>query len=159
MKETYERSMRLFELMDKIRRSWCEFAPRPELTKAQFGTLLVIQSGSMVQSHPVKDDPFEPMTFSELSAIMEQSMPAVSQRISKLETLGYVRRIPDEKDRRTIWIQLTSSGKELLDSCRQSMEEYLEYIRMQMGDEDAETMFRILEKLSVIMEQTNKKRG
>lgn len=98
-------------------------------------------------------DPFEPMTLSVLASLMGHSMPAVCQRISKLETMGYVRRFPDEKDRRTVWIQLTEAGDELLKTSYHSMVAKLDAIMEKMGEEDTRTMFRVLDKLASIMEQ------
>ena len=96
MEEKQLRSMQLFRLMDRMRRSWTVFTPKPEISKSQFGTLLALRHGG---KRPCEDkecrnrDPFEPMTLSELAKIMNQSMPALSQRISKLEGMGYVQRM------------------------------------------------------------------
>ena len=100
MEEKQLRSMQLFRLMDRMRRAWTVFTPKPEISKSQFGTLLALRHGG---KRPCEDkecrnrDPFEPMTLSELAKIMNQSMPALSQRISKLEGMGYVQRMPTRR--------------------------------------------------------------
>ena len=48
-------------------------------------------------------------------------MPAVSQRVTKLEALGYVERRPDQRDRRTVWIGLTDQGLATLEDTRKTM--------------------------------------
>lgn len=154
-----ERCMQLFRLMDRTRRAWAEFTPKPEVSKSQFGTLLALRHGRKRGSEKQGEhDPFEPMTLSVLAAIMEQSMPAVSQRISKLEAAGYVSRTPDEKDKRTIWIQLTPSGMELLQSSYQNMVSKIGDIMEKMGPDDSETLIRVLDKLAGIIEESVKEK-
>lgn len=154
-----ERCMKLFRLMDRTRRAWADFTPKPEVSKSQFGTLLALRHGGKCPSERKGErDPFEPMTLSVLAGIMEQSMPAVSQRISKLEAAGYVSRTPDEKDKRTIWIQLTPSGVELLQSSYQDMVREIGSILEKMGQEDSETLIRVLEKLAGVIEESVKEK-
>ena len=113
--------MQMFRTMDRMRRAWMAVTPKPEISKSQFGTLMVLCHGGRDPMNHQPHDPFEPMTLSVLASLMGHSMPAVCQRISKLETMGYVRRFPDEKDRRTVWIQLTEGGDELLKTSYHSM--------------------------------------
>ena len=147
--------MQLFRLMDRMRRAWTVFTPKPEISKSQFGTLLALRHGG---KRPCEDkecrnrDPFEPMTLSELAKIMNQSMPALSQRISKLEGMGYVQRMPDQKDRRTTWIRLTPSGSQLLSSSFENLVSKMNYIMEQLGEEDTRLTFRVLEQLAQILE-------
>lgn len=153
MQQEEERSMQMFRTMDRMRRAWMAVTPKPEISKSQFGTLMVLCHGGRDPMNHQPHDPFEPMTLSVLASLMGHSMPAVCQRISKLETMGYVRRFPDEKDRRTVWIQLTEGGDELLKTSYHSMVAKLDAIMEKMGEEDTRTMFRVLDKLASIMEQ------
>ena len=153
MQQEEERSMQMFRTMDRMRRAWMAVTPKPEIRKSQFGTLMVLCHGGRDPMNHQPHDPFEPMTLSVLASLMGHSMPAVCQRISKLETMGYVRRFPDEKDRRTVWIQLTEAGDELLKTSYHSMVAKLDAIMEKMGEEDTRTMFRVLDKLASIMEQ------
>lgn len=153
MQQEEERSMQMFRTMDRMRRAWMAVTPKPEISKSQFGTLMVLCHGGRDPMNHQPHDPFEPMTLSVLASLMGHSMPAVCQRISKLETMGYVRRFPDEKDRRTVWIQLTEAGDELLKTSYHSMVAKLDAIMEKMGEEDTRTMFRVLDKLASIMEQ------
>ena len=43
MEEKQLRSMQLFRLMDRMRRAWTVFTPKPEISKSQFGTLLALR--------------------------------------------------------------------------------------------------------------------
>lgn len=149
MDKELSRSMQMFRVMDRVRRAWMEITPMQQMSKSQFNTLMALRHGGAEQQKLN-----QPMTLSALSSKLGQSMPAVSQRISKLEAAGYVRRSPDPRDKRTTWICLTDAGDRLLkDSCAQMVQK-LEAIMEQMGQEDTETMFRVLDKLAGIMEQS-----
>ena len=115
MEQEQSRSMRMFQIMDRLRRAWSEFHPSTDLNKSQLGTLLILRHGTAKPCAPAQQTQHKPMTMSELAARMGQSMPAVSQRISKLEAMGYVRRQSDPRDRRTTWIHLTDAGIEQLE--------------------------------------------
>lgn len=151
--QEHNRAMRMFKAMDRMRKAWGSLAPS-QISKSQMGTLLTLRHGGTDPMKETDRDPFEQMTLSELAAVMGQSMPAVSQRISKLEQMGYVQRIPDEKDKRTTWIRLTESGVDLMERACQGMVKRLDTIMNQLGEEDTDTMFRVLDKLAEIMEQS-----
>lgn len=151
--QEHNRAMRMFKAMDRMRKAWGSLAPIADQQIPDGNSAYPPSWGT----DPMKEtdrDPFEPMTLSELAAVMGQSMPAVSQRISKLEQMGYVQRIPDEKDKRTTWIRLTESGVDLMERACQGMVKRLDTIMNQLGEEDTETMFRVLDRLAEIMEQS-----
>lgn len=157
MEQELSRSIRMFQLMDRMRRAWMEFTPESQLNKSQLGTLMALRRGTMPpcpSAAKPSDQMAKKLTLSALAARMGQSMPAVSQRISKLEAMGYVRRENDPKDRRTTWICLTPSGEKLLERAFQSMMQQLERIMDQLGEEDTAQMFRVLERLAQVMEST-----
>ncbi len=145
-------AIRMFQLMDRMRRAWLEFTPRSELNKSQLVTLLTLRHGTSDPSKPACKKPSDPMTLSTLATCMGQSMPAISQRINKLEAMGYVQREPDQKDRRTTWIHLTPSGEEVLVQAFSELMGRIEWILERMGESDTEQVFRLLEKLSDVME-------
>ena len=51
-------------------------------------------------------------------------------------------------------IRLTESGVDLMERACQGMVKRLDTIMNQLGEEDTETMFRVLDKLAEIMEQS-----
>ena len=142
MEQEQSRSMRMFQIMDRLRRAWSEFHPSTDLNKSQLGTLLILRHGTEKPCAPAQQTQHKPMTMSELAARMGQSMPAVSQRISKLEAMGYVRRQSDPRDRRTTWIHLTDAGIEQLEQTYRNMVRRMEWIMERMGQENTEMMFR-----------------
>ena len=113
MNNELSRSMQMFRVMDRMRRAWMEITPMQEMSKSQFNTLMMLRHGVAEHHQGEEQKPCEPMTLSELSSKLGQSMPAVSQRISKLESMGYVQRSPDLKDKRTVVLNLESTNKDI----------------------------------------------
>jgi len=52
-------------------------------------------------------------TAGELASKMELSSAAMTNRLDRLEKAGLVRRIPDERDRRSVQIEVTDEGRAL----------------------------------------------
>ena len=52
-------------------------------------------------------------TAGELASKMELSSAAMTNRLDQLEKAGLVRRIPDERDRRAVQIEVTDAGRAL----------------------------------------------
>ena len=52
-------------------------------------------------------------TAGELASKMELSSAAMTNRLDRLEKAGLVRRIPDERDRRSVQIEVTEEGRAL----------------------------------------------
>jgi DNA-binding MarR family transcriptional regulator len=52
----------------------------------------------------------------ELASAAGVSAPAISRSVDELETLGFAKRIRDEKeDRRRVYVQLTNKGKKFIE--------------------------------------------
>ena len=49
----------------------------------------------------------------DLAKLAELSSAAMTNRLDRLEEAGLVRRMPDERDRRSVQIELTDAGREL----------------------------------------------
>lgn len=139
-------TLELLAAMDRLRRAWKNANPGTVLNKSQFFTLMTLQNKGNERFVPDRcnlQDPFEPMTLSELAKAMNQTMPAVSQRIRKLEEMGYVERTQDEMDRRTVWIRLTDSGQGLLQETCHKMFDRLNRVLEQInqnGQQNAQKM-------------------
>ena len=126
MKKDVSQTTRLFTVMDHMRRVWQNLRPCPDLTKAQFGTLMVLANG---EKKPGPEDPHPclpgrpVMSLSAVAAAMGQSLPSISQRISALEGMGYVERVPDPSDRRGSGIRISASGISLLEQAKQNKDQ------------------------------------
>ena len=135
MEQEQSRSMRMFQIMDRLRRAWSEFHPSTDLNKSQLGTLLILRHGTAKPCAPAQQ--------------------TQHKRISKLEAMGYVRRQSDPRDRRTTWIHLTDAGIEQLEQTYRNMVRRMEWIMERMGQENTEMMFQGMERLAQVMELMN----
>lgn len=98
----------------------------------------------------------EGVTISALSERLKISKSAVSQMINVLEDKGYVERITTKNDRRIVYVRLTEIGEQSLEKSLRSLLESLNQVFVRMGDEDTETLLRLLNKLYVIVEDYKK---
>ena len=166
MEESPSKAVRMFLAMDRMRRAWKGINFCPELNKSQFWTLFHLYRGSWGREAQCRRKSFrsnssflrgrgespDRMTLSALAQIMQQSMPAVSQRISRLEEMGYVTRVPDSQDKRIVWISLSEPGREEMKSACARMTETMNSILNVLGDDEIEFMFQIFCKLADAME-------
>lgn len=155
MEKDVSQPTRLFTVMDHMRRVWQNLRPCPDLTKAQFGTLMVLSSGG----HPpatattppcAEDRPV--MSLSAVASVMGQTLPSISQRVSALETMGYVERVPDPSDRRVSGIRISASGVALLNRAKKAMGERIEAAIDTLGSENLELLLNLLEQLAAALE-------
>lgn len=93
----------------------------------------------------------KPVTITEISEKIQISKPAVSQIINALEDKGFVKRVYTKSDRRVVYVEITDQGNELIEIAIKKKNETFNKLLQQLGDEDAETFLRILEKISQII--------
>lgn len=83
-------------LVESVRRE------APDLSARQMALLLSVHM----------TDP--PHTVRGLAQVLNISKPAVTRALDRLQGLGYVRRSPDESDRRNVLIETTAKGVDYL---------------------------------------------
>lgn len=152
----HRRALELLREMDRLRRAWKLAIPNTGINKSEFFTLYTLRhpEGHNRLSCPSGDP--APMTLSTLAKTMKQSLPAVSQRITKLEELGYVCRVPDDHDRRTVWIHLTESGAALLHTTGEEMLGKLEHVLQRLDAQegvDAQLLTQAFRSLATAVEE------
>lgn len=156
--QSYSRSLELLREMDHLRRVWKLAIPNTGINKSEFFTLYTLRhpSGPTLGCRSCSQDDPAPMTLSTLAKAMKQSMPAVSQRITKLEELGYVQRVPDDHDRRTVWIHLTQAGSTLLQSTGEEMLGKLEHVLERLDTQhgvNAQLLIQAFRSLAMAVEE------
>lgn len=82
----------------------------PDLTNRQMGLLLTVYHDN------------GPHTVRGLAQRLSVSKPVITRALNKLDQLGYVRRVPDQNDRRSVFIVQTDQGKEFLEHVRRLAE-------------------------------------
>jgi DNA-binding MarR family transcriptional regulator len=79
----------------------------PDLTARQLGVLLICYLEE------------RPHTVRELAARLDVSKPAITRAIDRLMELGFARRGPDPRDRRSVLVQRTRRGSDVIADLRQ----------------------------------------
>src|SRR5688572_1163329 len=64
-----------------------------------------------------------PHTVRGLANLLGVSKPVITRALNTLGTLGYLRRVRDEADRRNVFVAKTSIGQEFLDSFQRNLDQ------------------------------------
>ena len=162
MENDTSRALQMFLTMDRMRRAWSEVIPCAGVSKSQFATLMVILyggrpphgAGLLSASLPPPEESAG-VSLSEVAAVMGQTVPALSQRVSRMEALGYVERLPHPTDRRAALLRVTPAGRQLLEQARRNITCRMEKILAGMGEQSMDELLALLERLADLMEQSN----
>ncbi|WP_214881238.1 MULTISPECIES: MarR family transcriptional regulator [unclassified Exiguobacterium] len=124
-----------------LRRS--DFPQIPNLNFSHFHLLMLIEDEGAV-------------TNGRISETLSIAPPNVTPLITKLLNEGYITRVPDERDRRVIWNQLTEKGARILlerrDSFRTLFEERLAFL----NEDETDRLIESLKTLTEIVEKMDK---
>lgn len=95
----------------------------------------------------------KPVTISEISEKIQISKPAVSQIINALEDKGFVNRVYTKTDRRVVYAEITEKGTQAIEEAVKKRNESVNELLKKLGEEDAETFIRLLEKIANILDE------
>jgi DNA-binding MarR family transcriptional regulator len=84
---------------------------QPDLTNRQMALLLLVYLSP------------GPHTVRGLAHILGVSKPVITRALNTLGTLGYLRRVRDEADRRNVFVAQTSIGREFLERFERNIEQ------------------------------------
>lgn len=76
------------------------------------------------------------------------SKQAIGQIADEIETLGYIRRIPDPNDRRAKNLVFTAKGEHLIDQSIQALKEIEQELVKEIGTQEFEQFKHLLNRLS-----------
>jgi DNA-binding MarR family transcriptional regulator len=134
MDSLVERIQTSFQL---LKRSWdSEVFNKIDMpiTKPQLFLLYVIQRN-------------ERCRLSKLAEKIEVKPSAITVMINRLEKAGYVKRTHDTVDRRSVLVELTLSGRKVLEETMQKRNEILKKQLSQLKPEEVQLLAELLEKL------------
>ena len=83
---------------------------QPDLTNRQMALMLLVYLTP------------GPHTVRGLAHILGVSKPVITRALNTLGSLGYLRRVRDETDRRNVFVARTSTGQEFLDGFERNLE-------------------------------------
>lgn len=104
-------------MSDRALRSWMQALIRyvrsgqPDLTNRQMALMLLVYLTP------------GPHTVRGLANLLGVSKPVITRALNTLGSLGYLRRVRDEADRRNVFIAKTNPGQEFLDSFERNLEQ------------------------------------
>ena len=99
----------------------------------------------------------KPFTLSELARRSQVSSPTMSNTISVLAERGFVERVPDQADRRIVWVKITESGREALARIDQHMTHRIASLIEGLPPDKEEALINGLSVLRDIFEQSIQK--
>jgi DNA-binding MarR family transcriptional regulator len=97
-----------------------------------------------------------PLVSLRLTALAEAALltkQTMGYLVDDLEALGYVERIPDPADRRAKLIRLTPRGRQVDETVRAVIQRLEEEWAARMGEENYQTLQRLLRDLIAILEE------
>ena len=82
---------------------------QPDLTNRQMALMLLVYLTA------------GPHTVRGLAHVLGVSKPVITRALNTLGSLGYLRRVRDETDRRNVFVAKTSTGQDFLDSFQRNL--------------------------------------
>lgn len=104
-------------MSDRALRSWMQTLIRyvrsgqPDLTNRQMALMMLVYLTP------------GPHTVRGLANVLGVSKPVITRALNTLGSLGYLRRVRDEADRRNVFVAKTNTGQEFLDSFERNLEQ------------------------------------
>ncbi|MCJ7841453.1 MarR family transcriptional regulator [Lederbergia sp. NSJ-179] len=112
----------------------------PEITTDQFSTLQYIRNNGRCTS-------------TEIAQKFGIGKSAVTAQINKLYDKGFIERKRDEKDRRIVYLNLTQTGKELVELSETKLYPEIYKQLAHFNIEDIQKFIGLLEELAKLMEE------
>lgn len=122
-----------------------------ELSQGEFFAMEIIRKGQEKEGQEETDGE-EGIFVSELAKKLRVSAPAASRMLRNLEEKDLIRREVDRGDRRNTYVYLTEKGREKRAKAAAAMDEFSGRVMNRMGPDDVESLIRLIEKMTLIME-------
>lgn len=94
-----------------------------------------------------------PVTAGDLAAHEQVEKPTVTRLLAVLEGRELIQRTPDPLDGRVAWVQISASGRKLLQSTRRRKDGYLAKRIKSLSDDEQATLERAAEILDRLAEE------
>lgn len=138
-------SEHIMEISKIIHKKGHTIAREYGLTYDQFHMLLYLKKSQ------------NPPTINELASKSHRAQNTVSEKISRLEEKGLVRRVGDEKDRRITRVQITEKGLDLVKTIKKEKGNKIIYSALRsMEVEEVNNLNRSLERLYRYLKEGNR---
>lgn len=146
--EQLEQAIQLRELMNKMKNTLIRFQPMEKLSIGEVALLNVIHISSVRG---------ERTTSSKLSDKLNISKPAASRMLNVVEEKGLIERISEKEDRRRVFIELTTYGKELYEKEINEYQDVCYEIVEKMGNKEMNELLELGNRFfDIILEEIEK---
>ncbi|MCL5934978.1 MAG: MarR family transcriptional regulator [Firmicutes bacterium] len=88
-----------------------------------------------------------PATVSEVADYLGVSLSAITAMADRLVKTKYITRCRSEDDRRLVWLELTDTGREMLNKAAERNRELIHGLLNKLPEEDLEAMYGIYTRL------------
>lgn len=92
-------------------------------------------------------------TSSKLAEVFHVNKSAITAIINRLSAKGYIERVPDERDRRVIYLQLTDRGNEVVEQGEEKIQKVVGAYLSQLEEDELAAFLRTFEKLAAIVNE------
>ncbi len=120
-----------------------------------FHILMMIEKQSKEMS--VLDENIQAVPMNYLFDCIHVSKPAVSKMIKECESRGYIKKYVSDKDKRYMYISLTSKGQKDLLKAENEVRESIEWISSHFSDEEVDLYRNLVLKLNQVLDDFNRK--
>lgn len=144
---------KLVRAMRDLHRSWMDVTPmNVPLNKSQYFTLRGIKM------YTDENPGSKGATVKDLAKQSSRSPASISQKISALEQLGLVYRMPDDKDKRIVYFHITEEGAKVHDDIHGQMSDFINTVVEKLGEEEVIHTIESIERLYGCIRESNTNR-
>ncbi len=143
--QTNATAQKLLQALDQFHRAkWHEQRPLAGCKPSEIRVLFCIKNGAKAGA---------PMKVSEISKLMHVTSPTITQLLNSLEPNGFVERLIDPEDRRSVGIKLTEKGEWVTEQAWEGFLTALQGMIDYLGEEDSERLTDLLFKVLHYIEE------
>lgn len=142
----FQRAMELSEKFNSIRILYHRMRFATALPESLFGILAVTDIHH-------KRTGEERIRLGKICHMLQRPMPSVTRSANTLEEEGYIVKSACQADRRAVFIALTPKGRQVLEDSLRARFTMLENVLDRLGEQDTAQVFRVLDKLSDILDE------
>lgn len=134
----FELTQDLFKLMKQVPRLKFKQSVVEGLTRSEYELLTILKMNIY--------DKGTAMSVSEISNLLQITPAAITHIINPLEEKGFIKRLPDPKDRRVVLIGLTDKGAKTADALIADVKEQVVGLINYLGEKDSREFVRLLSR-------------
>ena len=97
-----------------------------------------------------------PISMSRLAGLLDVGLPNMTGIVTRMEELGYVERVRDERDRRVVLVRATARGRELTEELEEFRRRHLRELVVDLGPSDRQACLQAFRALRLAAERLDR---